>query len=346
MAVVYCFIVPVYNRSEEVEELLLSFRAQQTLLPSYTIIIIEDGSTHPCNDVVDRFPDLPITYYRQENTGPAGARNHGAEYAKALNAEYLIFLDSDTVLPPAYFGHLEEYHRTQTILPDLFGGPDSAHESFTTMQKAINYAMTSFLTTGGIRGGTKRVDTFYPRSFNMGVRAAVFQLVGGFSAMRFGEDVDFSMRVVAQGFHSMLLPNLIVWHKRRATLKQFFKQVHNSGMARVLLSLKHRNTFKIVHALPALFACFCCIVVMLSSISLVRGSIQSAFSILLPLILFAQLLFADAVRSTGSLRVAWYAIGASYVQLLGYGTGFLRGMWHYVIRKNMDFVAFKHTLYK
>lgn len=341
------FIIPLYNRPHEIKELLESFCTQPPLF-SYSIIIIEDGSTLTSKHIIEEFPHLPLIYQYQSNTGPAGARNHGVQ--KALDQAhpvYCIFLDSDTVLPPTYFEALYTYLTKQATPPDIFGGPDAAHPSFTTTQQAINYAMTSFLTTGGIRGGKKRMDIFYPRSFNMGVRSEVFQAVQGFdTTMRFGEDVDFSMRVVRTGYTSVLIPEAFVWHKRRATLTQFFKQVHNSGIARVHLSLRHPGTFKIVHVLPSLFTVFCTLCCTLAGISCMTGNIVSTISILAPLVLIAHILFLDALRSTKSMACAWKSVQAGYVQLLGYGSGFLVGVVKRILLRKHEFSAFQKTFYK
>ena len=225
----YSFIIPVYNRPEEVDELLNSLTRQTN--KNFEVLIVEDGSSVPCKEVVDNYADrLDICYYFKSNSGPGQTRNYGAERG---HGEYLIILDSDCILPEGYLAAVESELQRQKA--DAFGGPDRAHDSFTNIQKAINYAMTSFFTTGGIRGGKKKMDKFYPRSFNMGVRAEVYKALGGFSKMRFGEDIDFSIRIFQGGYACRLFPEAWVWHKRRTDLKKFFKQVHNSGIARINL---------------------------------------------------------------------------------------------------------------
>ena len=217
----YSFIIPVYNRPDEVDELLDSLTRQT--IRDFEVVVVEDGSSIPCKDVVDNYADrLSIHYYNKENSGPGQTRNYGVERA---NGEYMLILDSDCILPENYLKEVEA--ELQCRRADAFGGPDRAHESFTDVQKAINYAMTSFFTTGGIRGGKKKLDKFYPRSFNMGVRKEVYQALGGFSKMRFGEDIDFSIRIFKGGYACQLFPEAWVWHKRRTDLKKFFKQVHN-----------------------------------------------------------------------------------------------------------------------
>ena len=185
----YSIIIPVFNRPDEVDELLQSLTEQT--VKDFEVVIVEDGSKTPCKDVVDKYADsLHLIYYYKENGGPGPARNYGVERA---NGDYVLILDSDCVLPPTYLEAIETELNSNPC--DAFGGPDRAHDSFTPVQKAISYSMTSFFTTGGIRGGKKKLDKFYPRSFNMGVRRDVYQALGGFSKMRFGEDIDFSIRI-------------------------------------------------------------------------------------------------------------------------------------------------------
>ena len=205
----YSFIIPVFNRPSEVDELLESLCAQT--LRSFEAIVVEDGSQVPCEDVVKKYADrLDVHYFTKENSGPGQTRNYGVERAKG---EYVLILDSDVVVPPDYLAAVDAELTREPC--DAFGGPDRAHPSFTPMQKAINYAMTSFFTTGGIRGGKKKLDKFYPRSFNMGVRRETYLDLGGFSEMRFGEDIDFSTRIFKSGARCRLFPEAWVWHKRR-----------------------------------------------------------------------------------------------------------------------------------
>ena len=243
----YSVIIPVYNRPDEADELLQSLTRQS--FKDFEVIIVEDGSSVPCKDVAERYQNiLDIHYYAKPNSGPGQTRNYGAERSRG---EYLIILDSDCILPEGYFAAVEE--ELQKAPTDAFGGPDRAHVSFTDIQKAINYSMTSFFTTGGIRGGKKKMDKFYPRSFNMGVRREVYETLGGFSRMRFGEDIDFSIRIFKGGYACRLFPGAWVYHKRRTDLKKFFKQVHNSGIARINLYKKYPESLKTVHLLPAAF---------------------------------------------------------------------------------------------
>ena len=327
----YSFIIPVYNRPDEVDELLDSLTRQT--IRDFEVVVVEDGSSVPCKEVVDKYADrLTIHYYNKANSGPGQTRNYGVERA---NGEYMLILDSDCILPEKYLEMVEADLLSQKA--DAFGGPDRAHESFTDVQKAINYAMTSFFTTGGIRGGKKKLDKFYPRSFNMGVRKDVYQALGGFSKMRFGEDIDFSIRIFKGGYQCRLFPEAWVWHKRRTDLKKFFKQVHNSGIARINLYKKYPESLKLVHVLPALFT--------LGVVFLLLASFLWGGSLSL-LLLFALIVFVDASSQNKSLKIGMLAIAASFIQLTGYGTGFLRAWWKRCVCGKSEFAAFEKNFYK
>ena len=327
----YSFIIPVYNRPDEVDELLDSLTRQT--IRDFEVVVVEDGSSVPCKEVVDKYADrLTIHYYNKANSGPGQTRNYGVERA---NGEYMLILDSDCILPEKYLEMVEADLLSQKA--DAFGGPDRAHESFTDVQKAINYAMTSFFTTGGIRGGKKKLDKFYPRSFNMGVRKDVYQALGGFSKMRFGEDIDFSIRIFKGGYQCRLFPEAWVWHKRRTDLKKFFKQVHNSGIARINLYKKYPESLKLVHVLPALFTLG---VVFLLLVSFLWGGSLSL------LLLFALIVFVDASSQNKCLKIGILAIAASFIQLTGYGTGFLRAWWKRCVCGKSEFAAFEKNFYK
>lgn len=324
-------VVPVFNRPQEVEELLESLTRQTRR--DFEVVLVEDGSTLPCDAQVQRYEKvLDIQYTVKSNTGPGLSRNVGARLAKG---NYLIFLDSDCVIPPGYVDAV--YRRLTRNFVDAFGGPDSADERFTPLQKAINYAMTSFFTTGGIRGGGEKLDTFFPRSFNMGYSRTVLEQTGGFSAMRFGEDIDMSLRIIKQGFRTALVPEAYVYHKRRSNLKSFFKQVFNSGIARIVLHKKHPGSLKLVHTFPALFVVG------------VLGMLLFAFLVhplwVTPLVLYLVAIMIDATRRNASLQVGCLSVLASVVQLGGYGIGFLEACWNILILKKKDAFAFVDTFY-
>lgn len=335
----YSIIVPVYNRPDECDELLDSLTRQT--FKDFEVLIVEDGSSLPCEAVVTRYAaTLPVRYYAKPNSGPGQTRNYGVERA---TGDYVLILDSDVVLPEDYLAAIETELQAQPC--DAFGGPDRAHPSFTPTQKAINYAMTSFFTTGGIRGGKKKMDKFYPRSFNMGVRREVYTRLGGFADMRFGEDIDFSTRIFKGGYACRLFPEAWVYHKRRTDLRKFFKQVHNSGIARIHLTLRHPGTLKLVHLLPAAFTLGVLSLLVLSGLAALLG-FPCPSVLLLPLLLYALLVGLDASLSEQSLSVGLRAIVASFVQLMGYGTGFLRAWWRRMVLGRGEFEAFKSNFYQ
>lgn len=327
----YSVIIPVYNRPDEVDELLQSLTSQH--FKDFEVIVVEDGSSVPCREVVDKYKNcLDIKYFQKPNSGPGQTRNYGAERSQG---EYLIILDSDCILPEGYLDSVENELKDSSA--DAFGGPDRAHDSFTDIQKAINYSMTSFFTTGGIRGGKKKMDKFYPRSFNMGVEREVYHVLGGFSKMRFGEDIDFSIRIFKGGYRCRLFPGAWVYHKRRTDFKKFFKQVHNSGIARINLYKKYPESLKIVHLLPAIFT--------LGVVLLLIGSFFCLYS-LIPIVLYALLVCIDSTCRNHSLRIGIYSVAASFIQLIGYGTGFWRAWWERCVLKRGEFGAFQRTFYK
>ena len=313
------------------KELLESLTTQQ--FTDFEVVIVEDGSAVPCLDVVEEYKEkLDIRYYTKPNSGPGQTRNYGAERS---SGEYLLILDSDIIVPPGYLQAVEDELSREPA--DAFGGPDRAHPSFTDVQKSINYAMTSFFTTGGIRGGKKKMDKFYPRSFNMGIRRDVYLKLGGFSKMRFGEDIDFSIRIFKGGYRCRLFPEAWVWHKRRTDLKKFFKQVHNSGIARINLYKKYPESLKLVHMLPAAFTVGVALILLGSPL------IPWGTSLLL---LFTLLIGADSTCKNKNLKIGLLSILAAFIQLTGYGSGFLIAWWKRCVCGKSEFAAFEKNFYK
>ena len=342
----YSIIVPVYNRPDEVDELLESLSNQTQ--KDFEVIIVEDGSIKNCKDVCDKYADiLVLHYYAKENSGPGQSRNYGAERA---NGEWLIILDSDVVLPEGYLAAIDS-----AISSDIaaFGGPDAAHPSFTPIQKAISYSMTSFFTTGGIRGGKAKLDKFYPRSYNMGIRRDVYQQLGGFSKMRFGEDIDFSYRIVESGNKTQLFPEAWVWHKRRTDFQKFFRQVYNSGIARINLEKRHPGTLKLVHLLPTVFTVGVIALILISAVGralmhyIDRDQFYwMCFAPWIPILLYSLLICIDSSVRNKNLKVGLLSIPAAFVQLMGYGFGFIESWWKQCILKQDEFQAFEQTFYK
>lgn len=335
----YSIIVPVFNRPDEVNELLESLTHQT--VKDFEVVIVEDGSQTPCKDVCEQYKDMmDIHYYYKENSGPGQSRNYGAERA---SGEYLLILDSDVVLPENYLKAVSDELSREPA--DAFGGPDKAHSSFTDTQKAISYSMTSFFTTGGIRGGKKKMDKFYPRSFNMGIRRDVYLKLNGFSNMRFGEDIDFSIRIFKAGCRCRLFPEAWVWHKRRTDFRKFFRQVYNSGIARINLYKKYPESLKLVHLLPMVFTVGVLSMLVLALVLLLACPLCAWFP-LLPLLLYALIILADSSRQNHSMRIGVLSIVAAYTQLMGYGFGFINAWWKRCVCGRDEFAAFEKTFYK
>lgn len=309
-------IVPVYNRIDEVRDLLRSLADQTDR--GFECVIVEDGSTQPCGEVCREFESrVPVRYFFKDNEGRSPARNYGMEQARG---DYFIFVDSDCILPPDYIANLRTA-LTEDYAP-CFGGPDDAHASFSTLQKAINVSMTSLLTTGGIRGGKISMEKFTPRTFNMGFAREVWKKVGGFREM-FSEDIDMSTRIRQAGFHIQLYRPVKVFHKRRVSLRKFWRQVHVFGMSRITLKLLYPGSMKAVHTLPALFTIGC--------VALILLAIFWRWWCILPLVLWLLLVFIDALIASKSLKVALLTMLTSPIQLLGYGTGFIRAYFKSII---------------
>ena len=317
----FSVIVPVYNRRDEVRDLLESLACQS--LQNFEAIIVEDGSSDPCKDIVESFAGrVDVQYHYKDNEGRSIARNYGIERAKG---EYFIFFDSDCVIPADYFKKLNA--RLEEHYVPCFGGPDAAHDSFTDVQKAINFSMTAFLTTGGIRGGKVQLEKFVPRTFNMGFSRDVYNKVGGFREM-FSEDIDMSTRIRLAGFDITLYRDVRVYHKRRVDLKKFWRQVHVFGMSRITLQLLYPGSMKAVHWLPALFVIF--------ATAMIIGSFWWPW-LLIPLAVYLLALWISAIVATRSLKIGTMAVAAAMTQLFGYGTGFIRAyVWKILLRHGRD----------
>lgn len=318
----YSVIVPVYNRPAEVADLLESLAIQTA--GNFEVILVEDGSTVPCRQIAEEFATrLDIKYFFKENEGRSIARNYGIERA---DGSYFIFFDSDCVIPSDYFAKLNAM--AQAAPYDCFGGPDAADTTFSSTQKAINHAMTSFLTTGGIRGGKISLEKFTPRTFNMGFSRTVYNRVGGFREM-FSEDIDMSTRIRLAGFSIGLYPDLPVYHKRRIDFRKFMRQVYVFGMSRITLKLLYPDTLKAVHWLPAIFVAGCVAMTLLA--------IFASPWWLLPLGIYLLAIFISALATTRSFEIAAKAVPASVIQLGGYGCGFIKAyILKIILRRGRD----------
>ena len=323
----FSIIIPIYNRPEEIQELLQSLSIQT--YKDFEVLIIEDGSTIKCEDIVESFKSYfqSIRYVYQENTGPAYARNHGMQLA---SGNYFIFLDSDCIIPPQYMQEVVNELNTKYV--DAFGGPDAAHESFSDLQKAINYTMTSMFTTGGIRGGKNAVDKFQPRSFNMGLSKEVFEKTKGFGRIFPGEDPDLTLRIWESGFDTRLFPKAFVYHKRRISFEKFSKQVYSFGKVRPMLNFFHPNYTKITFWFPAVFMLGTCAAVLLciSSFLAIHCCPKWVYFLCLPMffvLIYIFLIGIDASIKNKSIKIGLLSIVTVFVQFFSYGTGFLQSWW-------------------
>jgi glycosyltransferase involved in cell wall biosynthesis len=307
----YSAIIPLYNRPDEIDELLESLTHQT--YTHFEVVIIEDGSVNDAREIVERYRNqLQIQYHFKENGGQGFARNVGFELAKG---DYFVIFDSDAIIPPQYFEEVENFLETSYV--DAFGGPDAAHESFTPIQKAISYSMTSLFTTGGIRGREKHVGQFHPRSFNMGLSRKVYETVGGFKITRMGEDIEFSIRIINHGFKTALIPKAFIYHKRRTSLSQFYKQLHFFGRARINISRFYPGELKFVHLFPAFFVAGFWVWVVSAFVY------PPLFALgMWVLGMYYLAIFLDSTAQNKSLYIGVLSVATSFIQLYAYGIGF------------------------
>ena len=316
----FSIIIPLYNRPLEIDELLYTL-TQQTYL-QFEVLVIEDGSKISAKEIVDSYAEkLAISYYYKENAGQGFARNFGFEHAKG---DYFVVFDSDCLIPIDYLEIVKNYLLEHQL--DAYGGPDGAHSSFTAVQKAISYSMTSPFTTGGIRGNKKHIGQFHPRSFNMGISREVWERTGGFILTRLGEDIEFSIRIHSMGFKIGLIPDAIVYHKRRTDLIQFYKQLHFFGRARINIYKHFPSELKVVHFFPALFTFFLCLSLILNVFIHPLADLCNTL-----LAMYILLIFFHSWTINKSAKVAFLSIAASFVQLSAYGLGFMQDLWKRVI---------------
>ncbi|MNU54900.1 Chondroitin synthase [compost metagenome] len=329
----FSLIVPVYNRPDEVEELLASLAVQSYTDP-YEIVIIEDGSSVTCQNIVEKYADkLAISYYFKPNSGPGDSRNFGMRNAKG---DYFIILDSDCIIPPGYLQSVDENLRKNHV--DCFGGPDAALDSFSDIQKAINFVMTSFITTGGVRGKSETLTKFQPRSFNMGLSRKAFEATGGFGNIHPGEDPDLSIRLWKQGYSTMLFSNSFVYHKRRIDWQKFYKQVNKFGKARPILDTWHPEYKKITFWFPSLFLCG-------AVLSLVLLLFGINFPVYLYLLYFVLIGVLSSIQNK-NVKVGFYSIIAVCIQFYGYGTGYLKSFFKLRLSKKEPQNAFPELFFK
>lgn len=329
----FSLIIPVYNRPEEIRELLESLLDQNYKEP-YEVVIVEDGSQIRAEEVADAFKDkLNISYYFKENSGPGDSRNYGMRKAEG---NYFIILDSDCLLPPTY---LESVSRAlQDHFVECFGGPDTAHPSFTATQKAINYAMTAFITTGGIRGNTKAANKFQPRSFNMGISKKAFEKTRGFGKIHPGEDPDLSIRLWGLGYSTQLIPEAFVYHKRRVDFNKFYIQVKKFGMVRPILNSWHPKTARLTYWFPFFF-CVGLIAAIALALLQINGLLYLYF-------LYFICVLIDSWLKNKALGIALLSLVAVVIQFGGYGLGFFKSTFLLTFSKKNPQELFPSLFFK
>lgn len=332
-SMLFSLIIPVYNRPQEIDELLKSL-VLQNYQQEFEVVVVEDGSTVSCEDVVaDYKSNLAVSYYFKENSGPGDSRNYGMLKAKG---DYFIIFDSDCIIPPNYLSEVEKQLTLDYV--DCFGGPDKALDSFSDVQKAINFAMTSFITTGGIRGGSEKISKFQPRSFNMGISKKAFEASNGFGKIHPGEDPDLSIRLWQLGFETKLFDQAFVYHKRRIDWSKFYNQVNKFGKARPILDFWYPNYSKLTFYLPTLFL-----------LGVIVSIVAAIFHIYIPLIMlsiYIELLFIIALLQTKSFKIGLLAVFATLIQFYGYGSGFLKSLILVRILKIKPQKAFPKLFFK
>ena len=318
----FSIIIPLYNRPQEIDELLATLCLQT--YTQFEVLVIEDGSVNSAKSIVESYSGrLDIHYFYKENAGQGFARNFGFERAKG---DYFVIFDSDCLIPADYLDTVNEYLKEHKL--DAYGGPDAAHESFTPVQKAISYGMTSPFTTGGIRGNKKHVGQFHPRSFNMGVSRAVWEKVGGFILTRLGEDIEYSIRIHDNGFNIGLIPDAKVFHKRRTSLIQFYKQIHFFGRARINIYKHFPAELKLVHFFPAAFTLGVIITLLCNIFYTPLGFLGDVM-----LLVYFMLIFFHSWNVNKSFKVALLSIISSFIQLTAYGLGFMQDFIKRIVLK-------------
>lgn len=318
----FSIIIPLYNRPQEIDELLNTL-TQQTYT-QFEVLIVEDGSVKDAKTVVEKYINkLDVRYFFKPNEGQGFARNYGFERAKG---DFFVIFDSDCLIPEDYLDTVKNYLFEHKL--DAYGGPDAAHQSFTPVQKAISYAMTSPFTTGGIRGNKQHIGQFHPRSFNMGMSREVWEKVGGFILTRLGEDIEYSIRIHASGFKIGLIPGAKVYHKRRTSFAGFYEQLHFFGRARINIYKHFPAELKLIHFFPAVFTLG---VVFTILINIIYAPLAYLCNFIL--LLYLMLIFFHSWQVNKSLKVAFLSIIAAFIQLTAYGLGFMQDFFKRVVLK-------------
>ncbi|MBN2275475.1 MAG: glycosyltransferase [Bacteroidales bacterium] len=319
----FSIIIPTFNRPDEVTELLESLQHQN--FRDFEVIIADGSPATAVKEAIEPFLEqLNLIYLYEKGLGISESRNWGVQRA---SGDYVIFMDSDCIAPPSYLNNIDSFLKKNTA--EVFGGPDATHKSFTTIQKAISYAMTSPFTTGGIRGRKKHLGKYQPRSFNMGVLREAFNRVGGFSGLKVSEDIDLSIRLDQAGYRTVFIPEAYVYHKRRSTFYKFYKQTNSFGRGRVDLYMRHGNAIKLVHLLPSLFVLY-----NIAGILSLLVSMPVFYTYVITILAFSLILFIHSSIKNQSIPVGLMSIAASFVMLAGYGTGMICNFISRVVLKS------------
>jgi len=307
----FSIVVPVYNRPDEIETLLNCLNKQ--LYKNFEVLVVESGSTIKSDKVVESFHDkLKVRYFFKGNDGQGFSRNYGFERAEG---DYFIVLDSDVLLDPDFVQNI--YNHLQTNYLDCYGGPDRAHVSFTDIQKAVNYVLTSIYTTGGIRGNKNHVGVFYPRSFNMGFSREVYNATKGYKLPFFGEDIELSARIMSLGYKVGLISEAYVYHQRKKDFSSFYKQMNFFGRSRINIYKLFPDSLKITHFFPLVFTIY---TILLGVHFLIHAN--TAMFGFLPYLLYLIVIFTDSTIKNNSFKIGFLTIQALFVQMFGYGFGF------------------------
>ena len=339
----YSIIIPSFNRADELSELLKSFEQLDFPKDAYEVIIADDGSTDTTAELVKKFQDkksFTLTYCSQQNKGLGAARNLGMENAAG---DFFVFVDSDVTVPPHWLNEIDLGLSREKA--DAFGGPDTYLDSFPALLKAINYSMTSFITTGGLRGKKgRKLAKFYPRSFNMGLSRKLQEKIGGFGNLRHGQDIEYSSRIIRSGAKVFFAEKAFVFHKRRTNLRRFLRQVFNWGIARINLYQIDPSMFEPLHAAPAAAlilvltvsaaAVFSPLFFWLFKIGLVSGLLVLLFSM------------ADAAIKYKQLKPSFYLPLVIPIQVFAYGAGFIYNFIRRAVFKKDVKTGFKKNYYK
>ncbi|WP_108805338.1 glycosyltransferase family 2 protein [Aquimarina sp. Aq107] len=324
MNISFSFVIPVYNRPNEIDELLSSM-IELEYDQAYEVVIVEDGSSETSEEVIKSYDSqLQISYYQKNNTGPGDSRNFGMRKAKG---NYFLILDSDVILPKDYLRKVKDFLSTNFV--HCFGGPDDAHKNFSNLQKAISFSMTSYLTTGGIRGRKNTLGKFQPRSFNMGISKEAFEASEGFGNIHPGEDPDLTIRLWKLGYDTALIPDAKVFHKRRISWNKFYIQVNKFGLVRPILNLWHPETSKITYWFPTLF-------VLYTIFAIITAMLGYWYFIAFWMLYFV-IIFINATINYRSISIGIQSVMAVWVQFYGYGKGFLKSYYYiHLLKKNPE----------